>query len=125
MDVNLSTESDRFCWKLNDLGVFSVKSLYLDLMNGHTTVLRKYLWKFKIPLKIKILMWFLNSKVLLAKDNLAKRNWNGCQKCCFCDSNETIEHLFQHCPFAQIVWRMLYWSYNIPPPANITNMFGN
>jgi hypothetical protein len=27
MDVNLSTESDRFCWKLNDSGILSVKSL--------------------------------------------------------------------------------------------------
>ena len=47
-------------------------------------------------------MWFLNSKVLLTKDNLAKRNWNGCQKCC-CDSNESMVHIFLACPFAQII----------------------
>jgi hypothetical protein len=115
MDVNLSTESDRLCWKLNDLGVFSVKSLYLDLMNGHTPFLRKYLWKLKIPLKIKIFMWFLDNKVLLTKDNLAKPNWCGCQRCYFSDSNETVERIFSNCPFSQIVWCMLYWSYNIPP----------
>jgi hypothetical protein len=69
-------------------------------------------------------MWFLNNKVLLTKDNLAKRKWKGCQKCCFCNESETIQHLFLTCPFAKIIWRMIYLTYNLPPPANITNMFG-
>jgi hypothetical protein len=34
-------------------------------------------------------------------------------------------HLFLASPFAKIVWRMVYLTYNIPPPSNITNMFGN
>jgi hypothetical protein len=64
-------------------------------------------------------------KIHLTKDNLAKRNWHGCTKCCFCDSDETVEHLFISCPFARIVCRMVYFTYNIPPPTNITNMFSN
>jgi hypothetical protein len=99
--------------------------MYLDLMNGHTRFLLKYLWKKKIPLKIKIFLWFLNNKVLIRKDNLAKRNWNGCTKCCFCDSLETVEHLFISCPFARIIWRMVYFTFNISPPTNVTNMFDN
>jgi hypothetical protein len=125
MMVQLSDNPDKFVWKLTTSHVFTVKSMYLDLMNGHTRFLRTYLWKLKIPLKVKIFMWFLNSKVLLTKDNLAKRNWHGCMKCCFCDSIETVEHLFLSCPFARIIWRMLFFTYNIPPPTNITNMFGN
>ena len=125
ISVNLSNEPDKSVWKLTDSGKFTTKSMYLDLMNGHTRYLHKYLWKVKIPLKIKIFMWFLNSKVLLTKDNLAKRRWTGSQKCCFCDTNETVHHLFLACPFAKIVWRMIYFAYNIPPPANINNMFGN
>ena len=70
-------------------------------------------------------MWFLSNRVLLTKDNLAKRNWNGCQKCCFCDANETVHHLFLACPFIKLVWRMIYFTFNIPPPTSITNMFGN
>jgi hypothetical protein len=122
--IDLTTEPDKFIWKLTDSGIFSVKSMYLDWMNDHTVYLRKYLWKLKIPLKIKIFMWFLSNKVLLTKDNLAKRKWKGCQKCCFCDSIETVNHLFIECPFTKILWRMMYLAYNIPPPANITNMFG-
>jgi hypothetical protein len=123
--VTLTPEPDKFIWNLNESGLFTVKSMYLDLMNGHTRFLRKYLWKMKIPLKIKIFMWFLHNKVLLTKDNLAKRNWSGCLKCCFCDSNETIDHLFLNCPFAKIVWRMVYFAFNIPAPTSINNMFGN
>jgi hypothetical protein len=125
MMVQLTNTPDKFVWKLTDSGTFSVKSMYLDLMNGHTPFLCKYLWKLKIPLKIKKIMWFLNNKVLLTKDNLVKRNWHGCTKCCFCNEPETINHLFLSCPFAKIVWRMIYFTFGIHPPANITNMFGN
>ena len=70
-------------------------------------------------------MWFLNIKVLLTKDNLAKRRWQGCTKCSFCGSEETVEHLFIECPFVKIIWTVVYSTYNITPPSNITNMFGN
>jgi hypothetical protein len=79
----------------------------------------------KIPLKIKIFMWFLSNKVLLTKDNLAKRQWNGCTKCVFCGEQETVEHLFLSCPFAKLIWRTVNFTNNLPPPTNITNMFGN
>jgi hypothetical protein len=97
----------------------------MDLLNGHTVFLKKYIWKMKVPLKIKIFMWFLHKKVILTKDNLAKRNWQGCVKCCFCDQDETIQHLFISCPFTKMIWRIIYMAFNIPPPSNITNMFGN
>jgi hypothetical protein len=57
--INLTSKSDKFFWKLNDSGIFTVKSMYLDMMNGHTIYLRKYLWKLKIPLKIIFLCDFL------------------------------------------------------------------
>jgi hypothetical protein len=41
----------------------------------------------------------------------------------FCDSMESVEHLFLSCPFTRIC-RIVYFTYNIPPPTNITNMFG-
>jgi hypothetical protein len=37
---------------------------------------------------------------------------------------ESAEHLYLPCPFAPIIWRMAYFTYNIPPPTDITNMFG-
>jgi hypothetical protein len=125
MAVQLSDEPDRFIWKLTPSGSFSVKSMYEDLMNDPTPFARKYLWKIKVPLKIKIFMWFLNNKVLLTKDNLLKRSWKGCSKCVFCGEQETVEHLFITCPFARLVWRTIDFAFDLPPPVNITNMFGN
>jgi hypothetical protein len=74
---------------------------------------------------MNIFMWFLNKKVLLICDNLAKRNWIGSKKCCFCDSDETVNHPFISCPFARLVWRVVYVTYDIPPASNITNIFRN
>ena len=125
MGVNLTNEHDTFRWKLTMSGAFTVSSMYADCMHGHTPFLRKYLWKLKVPLKIKIFMWFLNRKVILTKDNLAKRNWTGDKHCVFCQSNETVEHLFISCTFAQDVWRLIHFTFNISPPTSIANMFGN
>ena len=73
--VTLNNVPDVLKWSLNQNGQFTVKSMYEDLMNGHTIYLQKYLWKLKLPQKIKKIMWFLHRKVLLTKDNLAKKNW--------------------------------------------------
>jgi hypothetical protein len=70
-------------------------------------------------------MCFLHKKVLLTKDNLSRRRWNGCKNRCFCDSDETIKHLFLACPFVKVVWRIVCFTYNIPPSTNIKNMFEN
>jgi hypothetical protein len=125
LSINLNDEEDKFVWKLSDSGSFSVKSMYTDIMNGHTVYLKKYIWKLKVPLKIRIFMWFLQQKVILTKDNLSKRNWHGCKKCAFCDHEESINHLFFDCPFARLVWGVVLCTFNISPPTNCTNMFGN
>jgi hypothetical protein len=59
MMVSLSNQLDKFVWKFTKTCVFTVKSMYLDLMNEDAQFLHKYLWKLKLPLKIEIFMWFL------------------------------------------------------------------
>jgi hypothetical protein len=83
MDIHLTDERDTFTWNLTESGQFTVRSLYAELLNKNIKFLRKYLWKIKLPLKIRIFMWFLNRKEILTKDNLAKRNWTGYKKMCF------------------------------------------
>ena len=70
-------------------------------------------------------MWFLLNKVILTKNNLAKRQWNGCKKCAFYDSKKSIDHLFFPCPFARVIWTVVQYAFNIIPPSNVSNMFGN
>jgi hypothetical protein len=99
--------------------------MYLDLLNGHTPFLFEKIRKMKIPLKIKIFMLFLLRKVLLTKDNLAKRIWNGNNKCFSYDQDESIQHLFICRPLPNIIWRIMYISFNISSRTSTTNIFGN
>ena len=124
MRVNLIDEEDTFKWTLISNGTFTVKLYYEDLLNGHTRYLHKYLWKLKIPLKIKIFLWFLNRKKILTKDNLIKQRWIGCKKCVYCDAYEFVEHLFIKCPFARDIWRLVHFTFNVCPPTSIANLFG-
>jgi hypothetical protein len=69
-------------------------------------------------------MWFVQRKEILTKHNLFKRNWPSSTKCCFCEQNESIEHFFINCPFAKIIWQIVYMAFNITPPVSIVHMFG-
>jgi hypothetical protein len=98
MIVHLTDEPDSFNWHLTPTGSFSVKSMYVDIMSGHTVFLKKYLWKIKVPLKIIIFLWFLYKKAVLMKDNLAKRGWTGCTKCVFVGPRKQLTTYLYHVP---------------------------
>jgi len=108
--VRLNDRGDVFKWGLLQSGIFSVHSMYSALIcNGHVRQNRT-LWKTRIPLKIKIFMWYLHRGVVLTKDNLAKRNWHGSKKCVFCSHDETIQYLFFDCHFAKFLWRVVQYT---------------
>jgi hypothetical protein len=104
---------------------YTLVTIYLDYMDDHTKYLHKYLWKIKVPQKKEFFMWFLHKKVMLTKDNLIKRKWQGDEKCCFCDHKETVQHLFIECPLAKMVWRVVHMAFAIIPLTSIKNLFGN
>ena len=70
-------------------------------------------------------MWYLKRGVILTKDNLIRRNWNGNKLCCFCSSDETIQHLFFDCHVAKFLWRVVHYTFDLSPPQSITHLFGN
>jgi hypothetical protein len=72
-NVQLRDISDVFKWNLHQTGVFSVCSTYNVLINIDIILNSPYIWKIKIPLKIKIFLWFLYTGVILTKDNLARK----------------------------------------------------
>ena len=76
--------------------------MYFDLIDFGPVSKSIHIWKIKVPLRINVCMWFVHEEVVLTKDNLAKRNWEGSQRCSFCDHNETIKHLFLDCPLAKL-----------------------
>lgn len=92
--LQLDDQPDTLKWNLTKHGVFALQSMYNHYINSNCVPTNKYLWKFKLPLEIKVFVWFLIKCVILNKDNLVKQNWIGSQCCCFCNNNETIQNLF-------------------------------
>ena len=72
--VEMVEGSDTFRWNLTKSGLYYVQSLYLHLINTQPLFQHKMIWKLKIPLKIKIFLWYLQRGVVLTKDNLARKN---------------------------------------------------
>jgi len=104
---NFENQNDVILWKWNNKKVFTTKSVYNHLSAEENTNAYKHIWKSKIPHKIKIFTWLLERGVILTKDNLVKRKWDGNPSCMFCDQLETIDHLFFQCPVAKCVWAMI------------------
>jgi O-antigen/teichoic acid export membrane protein len=61
-----------FVWNLHQHGQFTVNSLYLAQISNVVANMNKQLWRLKVPLKIKIFMWYMRREVVLTKDNLAR-----------------------------------------------------
>ena len=124
-NINLVEGSEHFRWNLHKYGVFTVRSMYLHKINQNAPFRHKLIWKLKIPLKIKIFFWFLQRGVILTKDNLARKNWKGSLKCCFCNCNESITHLLFDCHHAKEIWKIVYLATGLAPPRSISHMLGN
>ena len=122
LDVNLHEGRDLFIWALHSSGSFSVKSLYIALINNGVRVSQD-IWRIKIPSKIKIFLWYLKEGVILTKDNLAKRNWVGDTRCSFCYSPENIQHLFLDYFYAKFLWSVVHLLFRISPPHSIEDIF--
>ena len=124
MDVHLSDEVDSIHWRLTMNGIFSMKHMYMDLVDSGPIPISIHIWKIKVPLRIKVFMWFVHKEVVLTKDNLAKHNWEGSQRCSFCGQYETIKHLFLDRPLAKLLWHSVHIAFNITPPNSIHTLFG-
>lgn len=61
-NITLSNEKDCFIWSLHKNGHFSVKSMYNAIINSNVRIHKRILWEVKVPLKIKVFMWFLQKK---------------------------------------------------------------
>jgi len=104
--VQLEDQPDTLKWNLTRHDVFTVQSMYNYYIHSNFVPTNKHMWKLKLPLKIKVFVWFLIKGVILIKDNLVKRNWIGSERCCFCNNNETIQHLLFDCHVSHFIWRL-------------------
>jgi hypothetical protein len=101
--IRLNEVHDRFVWDLIQNDNFSISSMYKALITDTRVMHNTFLWKLKIPLRIKIFLWYLKREVILTKDNLARRNWNGGKQCVLCSQLDMIQHIFFDCHFARFL----------------------
>jgi hypothetical protein len=99
--------------------------MYLYLLNQYALFHHKFIWRLKISLKIKIFFWNLQRGIILTKDNLARKNWKGSQKCWFYNVNETIKHLLFDCHHTKQIWRIIYLATDLSPSKSVSHMFEN
>ncbi|KAL9308986.1 putative RNA-directed DNA polymerase [Arabidopsis thaliana] len=113
-----SASQDILGWHYTQDGNYSVKSAYwlANQLNWNHTIqappgntdIKAKVWKLKTAPKIKHFLWKLLSEALATGDNLRRRHINNhslCYRCC--QEEETTQHLFFDCFFAQQVWRAL------------------
>ena len=115
--VQLGENSDKFIWGAHRNGCFSVQSMYMILMSIPNINHNVWLWKLKLPLKVKKFLWYLGRGVILTKDNLIRRCWKGSPKCGFCNHDEDIQHLLFDCYLARAIWRIIFIALNIERPS--------
>jgi len=129
-------QEDRWIWKLEEQGVFSVKSMYAKLegliINDNrpeeeNKVFRQ-IWKSGASSKVVAFSWKLLLDRISTRINLHKRNvlpMVSAITCVWCAMEiESSNHLFLHCSLASNIWLKFMWWFNfnfITPP----NLFGH
>ncbi|KAF5185846.1 hypothetical protein FRX31_024566 [Thalictrum thalictroides] len=105
--VMINDEEDRWRWKGQHGGDFSVAAFYEDLTkeNGTENFPSQIVWKVSVPYKVKVFMWCLIWGRLLTTDRLRRLGMIIPNRCTLCKiEEETVEHLFQTCSFTKLVW---------------------
>lgn len=108
-------------WHYSKHGLYSIKTAYFlaryirykesTQRNGSTSSLMvfnwDFVWKMKIPNKVKVLCWRLLKQALPTLNNLRKRRVlldTTCPVCCCGD--ESVLHLLHDCHYARVFWAL-------------------
>ncbi|MFS7939902.1 putative reverse transcriptase zinc-binding domain-containing protein [Helianthus anomalus] len=106
----LISVADRWTWVAHDSGVFSVFSLKSFIQPAPQSA-RNYMltWNNWVPKKVCLLAWRADKDRLPTRVGLARRSIQvPTILCVFCgEADETSEHLFVSCSFAQSVWQLI------------------
>ncbi|XP_020102569.1 uncharacterized protein LOC109720094 [Ananas comosus] len=96
---------DKLKWRWTANQQFTVKSVYNFITDlGHRDPANIYIWRLKIPPKIKIFTWLLLRKRLPTADRLLICGLIVDEHCVFCaSSTENCDHLFSNCVFIRFL----------------------
>ena len=104
-------------WCLENDGVFTVSSLYRDLVaQGTYDWMPRQFWKAKVPSKHKLLAWLVAhyrapTRVVLRSFGMLL-NEDHCELCG--QESESFNHLFLRCSFSGYIWNTLTSLFSLP-----------
>ncbi|KAJ0623417.1 putative reverse transcriptase zinc-binding domain-containing protein [Helianthus annuus] len=104
----ISSGADKWLWKFDGSGMFNVASIKKILGTANRVrPARVFEWNNWVPKKVGIVAWRAEMERLPTKCALLARNipvQN--QTCVMCGNyDETSEHIFVSCHFAQLIWQ--------------------
>eukprot|EP00253_Pinus_taeda_P007598 PITA_07598 len=108
--IQFSEKKDVLRWGYEERGTYSTREAYNLFIKDQTRPdkLWNKIWDPSIWPKISTFLWLLCHKRVLTWDNLRKRNFIGPSICFICKKEEeTIEHLWYHCPLAYKLWQKI------------------
>ncbi|XP_039134949.1 uncharacterized protein LOC120272251 [Dioscorea cayenensis subsp. rotundata] len=116
-------------WRLTGNGIFSVKSFYNLLIDGGLRCpISRFFWRNWCPRKINLFNWLVWQNRILSLENLARRRCNRLPTatCVMCNGGiETVDHLFIHCSYANLVWDYFIRILRLPQlPLSIQDLWG-
>ena len=119
----LDPSNDALIWRWTTDGLYPCSSTYKFMHNGGVqSAYNQSVWKFRVPMKVRIFLWLLFRNQILTQEVLVKRGCMVDEGCCFCNNNgiETRQHLFWECTYANSFWRGLAAELNLPPMSGTT-----
>jgi hypothetical protein len=125
--ISLTDKPDLLLWAGGDAtGSCSVKNIYVALLHqlrleaDNSWLLQ--IWKWAVPLKLKLFTWLAGKEKILSWDGLRRRGWEGPGICLLCrQASEDTHHLLVHCSFSKEVWKRLLTYYSLSVSWNGTS----
>ena len=121
-----SADSDRLIWFPSGSGIYSVKSGYKTAVSNLATshsinqnqstsispLVWKWIWKIRVPPRIKHFLWKMASNAVATNLARFKRHLSPTPLCLICEEHEeSIEHVIFLCPWALKTWFAHPFSY--------------
>jgi hypothetical protein len=111
--IKLNDEEDNLMWSWDTKqGQVNAKLAYevqvMEDMGEEPKFWYSKIWRWQIPLKVKLFVWLLLEQKILTWDNFLKRDFQGPSIYVLCkESEESLLHLFGDCSFIKNIWKTI------------------
>ena len=115
-----TNDHDSLEWNPSATGNFTTKSTFVKLTKKSLAIvvpLVCYIWKTKVPKKVKFFLWLLANRSLNTHEKLQKKKIQHTMfsfwMCCLCfKEEENLDHLFLPCIFTRKAWNTSFRIFN-------------